>query len=115
MPEYKDSVLADFRKLLDDFAVKENERNSEIIDLMKELTRRFEPLEKEIFDTEGTINEFRQRLKELEEAEQDRTDKKQRRRKILDGILIKAGAVLLVGIVTALFLKFPEIYEVLVK
>jgi len=60
------SVLLEIKSLLDDLAKQSSSRDEEILNLVKDLFDKFEPLEHEIFHTEGVINDFRLRIEEIE-------------------------------------------------
>lgn len=106
MTQETPSVLSEIKALLDQYNAQNINQNTEVITLCRALVERIEPMERELFNSEGIINEIEQRLYELEEFVKAEQKKKERWKKIIDGAMSKVVSWAIIGAIAAIAVAY---------
>ena len=108
-----DVLLAELKSVLAELYDQNDSKNKELIGLIRTLVKRMENAEHELFNTDGSINELRDRIKALEyHAKRVNEDRNQleksrdNRKNFWRGVLSKAGGGILLAGSIALLAKF---------
>ncbi len=100
-------LLSELKVVLGDLYDQNDNKNKELVGLIKSLVKRIESAEHELFNTEGSINELRDRIRSLEYHAKHVDNKheaidsnKENRAAFWRGVLSKFGGGLLIMIAT---------------
>lgn len=105
MNQNAEVLLTELKAVLGDLYDQNDDKNKELIGLIRALVRRIEATEHEIFNTNGSINELRLRIKSLEyfaknlkEEEAEEKNNKQAKKTMWFGFIGKTIAALCIGL-----------------